>query len=182
MKKLITAIACSVLLLFAGAPLATAATTQTEPAKNDQAALVAEVGDVLEKFGVPADKRESLIADYLAGIPWDSFESAAEPESVEQRTIDGFEYTVLTYPDGSFRASGFEVAREPSEITPYAGITGCSFYRSGGTAYYNNCTIRETVGVVTGDFRADYRMNSGANTAQITDAFAPEGRSATRES
>ncbi|MCM3662617.1 hypothetical protein M3148_16715 [Georgenia satyanarayanai] len=98
-----------------------------------------------------------------------------EPESVEQRRIDGFDYTIRRYPDGSFHASGLEVptAVPSSGITPFASITGCSFTRVGGSARYSNCTVREVLAPISGDFRADYRMDAGQNTAQITYAGAP---------
>lgn len=174
MRKILGVIAGAMLLITAGTPAFAADATKPTAASNE-ADLIAEIDQELRKFAVPADKRPELIEDYLAGRPWDSMSEGVEPVAVEQRHIDGFAYTVRTYPDGSFHASGVEVPREadsqPGNVP--AAITGCSFYSSGGTSYFSNCTVRQTVGVITGDFRADYRMNSGANTASITYAGAP---------
>jgi len=155
--------AAALLMIGAGPASAEMATGQTSPPPIDltsqqEASIRAE----LQRFGVDADGQTALIDKLKAGDEWDSTTDAA-PTSVTKEVIDGVDYTISWYEDGSFLAGGLEVPTTQSSLA--RGIQGCSSSgTSAGVAYRTNCLIIVTNGETSGQFRASFSWWSTGTT------------------
>lgn len=122
-----------------------------------------------QRFGVDVSEQNDLIEKLELGEEWASATDAT-PTSVNNQVIDGVNYTISRYEDGSFLAAGLEV---PQAADPNArAIQSCATSgTSAGVAYRTKCLIIVTNGATSAQFRASiswwasgtsiYDVNSG---------------------
>ena len=105
-----------------------------------------------QRFGVDPSDQDALIHGLETGEEWDSSTDVA-PASVSNQVIDGIDYTISRYEDGSFLAAGLEV---PQAADPNArAIQSCATSgTSAGVAYRTKCLIIVTNGATSAQFRA----------------------------
>ncbi|KQR89095.1 hypothetical protein ASF96_04985 [Microbacterium sp. Leaf179] len=122
--------------------------------------------DKFVDFGASPAQADSLVRDFQAGIAWDS-DGASDPVTVEERVVDGFPYTVQSFEDGSFVASGIAAAPVEGQLSAMS-VTECATSgTSAGVAYGTNCLVKEETGAASAQFRASYSV--WANDQSIYD-------------
>jgi len=122
----------------------------------------AELETGLDLFDVSDADIDSLINKLEQGIRWDSF-SDAEPVEIEYDAVEGFDYAISRYEDGSFIAAGIEQSAVASDgdVAPLS-VGGCATSgTSAGVAYGTDCTVRVDSGTVSGEFKASWSAWSG---------------------
>ena len=124
-----------------------------------------EIQALLTKFLVPEGQQKDLIKKAKQGLKWDVYDLAAAPVSVEHdRIIDGMNYTIKRYPDGSIAAQGIEVPQivDPNTPSPMA-IHNCNITTGSGYAAYRNCQIDGIWGtVLLGAYGVNFTLVNGA--------------------
>lgn len=150
----IAVIAISGSSFILGSP-ASATTTATDP--------YGEVRTHLELFGVPAMQVESLVAALDGGESWDVYDSEAKPVERDRMIINGMDYRIDRFADGSFSAHGVEIPQVlTSGLIQPMGIQACVV--TGGTGFknYDNCQIDGVWGaVVAGATGVDFTIVQG---------------------
>lgn len=74
---------------------------------------IKELRDIMSRFSTPVSQQDALIQKAIDGIPWDVYDENNDPVTVEQdQVIDGFNYTIERYADGSVAAHGFEIPEQ----------------------------------------------------------------------
>ncbi len=179
----ITAAGSALLLaigLTACAPEASAPETEDQSAPAAASDLTPKqeqkVRTELAKYGTDAETEDELIEKLKDGELWDSV-SGSEPISEDVVRVDGLDYSVSRWDDGSLFAAGVasgegeltavgEEAPEadadavPADLGP--GITRCTPQASVGTLPYVNCLITFSGAVYGGSFRADFTVDYGS--------------------
>ncbi|MBO0982691.1 hypothetical protein [Rathayibacter sp. SD072] len=120
-----------------------------------------------EKFDVDPAQGLELIDKLESGEAWDS-STEAEPVSVEPEAVDGFDFTVSRFADGSFVAAG--IAQPVPADANARAIQNCSSSgTSAGVSYRTNCTIIVTNGATSGQFKASYSYwASGSSISNVS--------------
>lgn len=122
-----------------------------------------------DKFGVPRYQQDKIVKRLGRGILPDAFTGEKDPVSFEERYVDGLEYSVTRYPDGSYVASGMSdvplggVSAEDGGIRPLAhGIGACtSKYSSIDYTIARGCRVYATwfsIGKL--EFQVDYSQET----------------------
>lgn len=176
----------SALLLAIG--LIACAPESSAPGTEDQATPLAsqltpkqeqKVRNELAKYGTDPDTEDELIEKLRDGDEWDSV-SGSEPVSEDVVLVDGLDYSVSRWKDGSLFAAGVasgegdltavgeqvpesDADAVPADLGP--GITRCTPQPSVGTLPYVNCLITFSGAVYGGSFRADFTVDYGSGFA-----------------
>lgn len=153
-SRISTATAAVLLVCLSFLPASPATATASEV---DQ---YGELRTHLELFGVPAAQVNSLVAAIQGGEAWDVYETGAKPVKRDRMIINGMDYRINRFADGSFSAQGIEVPTIATSglIQPF-GIQGCVV--TGGTGFknYDNCQIDGVWGaVVAGATGVDFTI------------------------
>lgn len=174
----------SVLLLAVGltacVPQASIPNAERESAAVGNAELTTEqeqnVRAELSKYGTDAETEDELIEKLNDGERWDS-QNGSEPVSEDVVRVDGLDYSVSRWDDGSLFAVGIasgegaltaaaeeapdsKVDAIPADLGP--GITRCTPQPSVGTLPYVNCLITFSGAIYGGSFRADFTVDYGS--------------------
>lgn len=142
------------LVSFSGSP-AVATTAEVDP--ND------EVRTHLSTFGVPAGQVQSLVAALEQGEPWDVYETGLRPVKRDRMIINGMDYRISRFADGSFSAQGIEIPAVATNglIQPF-GIQACVVTGGSGFKNYDNCQIEGVWGaVIAGATGVDFTIVQG---------------------
>lgn len=124
--------------------------------------------DLLTKFGVPPQQQSALLAAAASGEPWDVYLADAIPVLTEKATIDGIEYGISRFADGSFSAFGIEVPVQSN--TGEAGqrfgndpaITQCHYATGSGHQSVTGCQIDGVWGtIIIGAIDVGYTLVDG---------------------
>lgn len=159
------------ILAMAGVLFAGAAADASEASVPPSEVELADVRALLERFDVPESDQENLLQAVAQGELWDVYRGEA-PVSTEQQTIDGIDYTIDRFADGSFRAIGFEIPEvvqqdRPSGPSPRA-ITGCRVTSGSGYSNATGCQIDGVWGtILLGATNVSYTIAQG-NPDRIT--------------
>lgn len=132
-----------------------------------------EILERLDRYDVPDVQQKGLLEKYANGERWDSFDRTAEPVSVEYSMIDGVDYTINRFADGSVHARGLENPSDGAR-TPDGTITGCTVTSSGDTTFFQNCRVADDHVIVGASFSTNYQMNSATNQASVTVVDRPD--------
>jgi len=148
--------------VLAVAPVANATTSPSVIELSD--ADLAYFYSVADRFGVPEDLQESLLAKVKAGVPLDSSTGVA-PVSTVMQEVDGFTRTVETFADGSVIGSDIEIPRvEPEDGVSARGIAGCTTGSSAGVFYGQDCWVYTSSLTMGASFYTSYsRWSTGSS-------------------
>lgn len=158
---LVTALAAALGAAFIVAPAAnaTAPTPSIELSQED----LDYYYSVAERFGVPEDLQESLLAKIEAGIPLDSSTGVA-PISTVTEEVDGFTRTVETFADGSVIGTDIEIPRVLEDGVSARGVSGCVTGSSAGVYYGQDCWVYSSSLTMGASFYASYsRWSTGSS-------------------
>lgn len=101
-----------------------------------------QIVTILNKFDVPASQQTSLIQKVEDNDPWDVYTPGAQPITTDQEVIDGFNYTVKRYADGSTSAVGMQVPTEVSAGGMHPmDVTQCTSHTGSGYANFSGCQV-----------------------------------------
>jgi hypothetical protein len=103
---------------------------------------------VLVRWDVPAEQQDALLAKVVAGEPWDVYGEGV-PVSTESRVVDGCEYSIERFADGSVAAVGVEIPEEvPAGVASPMSIVGCTTSTGSGYAARTGCQVDAWIGTV----------------------------------
>ncbi|WP_440709415.1 hypothetical protein [Herbiconiux sp. YIM B11900] len=165
MQKMRILAAVAALLMVGAAtlqPVMAQAHQSDVAASSDQATI-----DLLTKFGVPPHQQMALLEVAASGAPWDVYREGAVPSLVERASIDGVEYQIRRFPDGSFSAVGVETPIEsrgtaPSSAESDPAITQCTYTTGSGHQSVTGCQIDGVWGtIVVGAIGVGYTLVDG---------------------
>jgi hypothetical protein len=125
---------------------------------------IQNIRDLLTKFEVPAGTQDALVQKVVANQLWDVYSKAAKPVVTEHKVIDGFNYTINRYEDGSLSASGLEIPRVVSTtgVTPMS-LSQCHYTSGSGYSNATGCQIDGIWGtVLIGAANMSYTLVNGA--------------------
>lgn len=160
---------CSILVTIGAlvlAPASVAAAAAPAPVNVYTPQEEAQVSSWLTSHGVASDTAAALVRKIDAGGKLDSG-VGINPTNVKVTTEGGARVTTSTYADGSVKVSKIDQpAAAPSVgvlgVSPRS-ITSCSGSQTApGTGAFSNCLANIQNGVVTANFRFDYRISRGA--------------------
>lgn len=124
-------------------------------------------------FSVASSVQDKLIEDWESEGSWDSISSMADPVSVAPMSVDGVEWSVATYADGSIAASGIGGETSPEQsaqarTSEESGTVGARSidecgYSEGATGNFVNCKAYYWVGAISGFFRVNFSINGNGN-------------------
>lgn len=118
--------------------------------EQQRSAILAE----FDRFDVDPTQGLELLDKLAGGESWLSL-TDADPVSVTSEDIDGIDYTISRFADGSFVAAGVGQS-QPADPAARA-IQSCSTSGTGaGVSYRTNCTIIVTNGATSGQFVASF--------------------------
>lgn len=110
--------------------------------------------DFLADYGVDDATQGRLIASYLAGERWDSFDSDSSPVQSTTRELPGVVQTIARYEDGSVSVTSIERPQEQTTGEADSSPAGCT---ADGDER-NNCTVDTWVGLIQLSFKASYNV------------------------
>lgn len=133
-----------------------------------------QIRDLLTKYDVPAADQDVLVEKTLDGVLWDVNSSGTVPSSTEKAVIDGFNYTIERFADGSVSATGLEIPVEaPSARAQVLSIVGCTYTTGSGYSNASGCQVDGVWGpVIIGATDVAYTLVQGGPD-QITNAGVP---------
>lgn len=112
-----------------------------------------------ERYGVPLEKQEELIANHEAGKLWDS-NSGATAVTTESNAAGE---TIQRFADGSIAVTSVEQpAATQGEVTPMAVSRCRAVPGSGGYQKRVDCLVNKNTVQTNQSFEADYQVKSGA--------------------
>lgn len=152
--------------------LGVAVPAQAEPApvtvtEQGTPSQINDLQNLLTRFSVPADQQASLIQKANDGVPWDVYLEGKTPVSVdEKQIIDGFDYTIKRYADGSVAASGIEipveVAAQDENGMQTFGLQYCKITGGSGYSVATGCQISGMFGsAIIGVSNMSYTIVNG---------------------
>lgn len=123
-----------------------------------------EVRAHLETFGVPSHQVETLILALESDDPWEVYEVGAIPVSRDRLIIDGMDYRISRFADGSFSAQGIEIPRiSTNGRIQSRGIQACVVTGGSGYKNYDNCQVDGVWGaIVAGATGVDFTIVQGS--------------------
>lgn len=171
-KIAVLAVACLALLGAIGvAAPANAETSAVRLSATDEG----QIRSFFTKFDVDSATQDQLVADFKAGIQWQSLTSTSVPATTSHKVSEGVDWNVETFADGSVRATGIgdsgantPLSDRNGALSP-RGVNDCG-YSDGVAGNYYNCNIYYWVGVVTSNFKANFTIN-GSGYDSITSVW-----------
>jgi hypothetical protein len=152
----------AVAVIAAGPAIATPAmaNTHTKADSTDSKIL-----DWFANHGASQSVAHRLLAEFHAGIPWDSLKGNVTPSSLVTSQEGALSVTTATYPDGSISVSKTQNSSPSSSngvtVTPMAQVGSCDGSSSGsGWIYRTNCYVEGDNALIMVSFRADYYLVS----------------------
>lgn len=161
--KLVIAGGAVALLCAVAAPQAASASYQVDLSDAE----VTQFLDNAEYWGVDDAKALLLLEKVRHGRLLDSM-TGADPTSVSESEVNGFQRTVKTYADGSIIGTELEIPKEipAGTITPFAAYSGCTYGTSAGVSYAQDCYVYNSGLTVGASFYTSYsRWSGGASVS-----------------
>lgn len=132
-----------------------------------------------ERYDIPEETQDTLIAKLKAGERLDAFDPDADPTSTESLGFnDGYTEEISRYDDGSYVVTSTEVpsrstSEAESQIHPLSTVESCeAVWTNGSWKQWRNCEVKNNWGgAINISFVATFENSN--TTAKITNAGMP---------
>ncbi|MBS3180020.1 MULTISPECIES: hypothetical protein [unclassified Pseudoclavibacter] len=123
----------------------------------------AAIREHLELYGVTGADADSVVAKAATGETLDA-DTGVAPVSTDNVQVEGLDYTVDRFADGSFIALNIAPPASDADANSRAalgqGISGCDELTSVGTQPFVNCKVSYSGSLFSADFNANFTLST----------------------